>query len=88
MYGFFDGVFLGDKKYAKLNAVIDNYAEQYGVTDSAIAIAWLLRHPAKMQPVVGSTSKKRVAEICKASGVNLTRPEWYEIYRSAGNILP
>ncbi|MCL1858386.1 MAG: aldo/keto reductase [Oscillospiraceae bacterium] len=88
-YGFFEGAFLGNlEKFPKLNEVIDKYAKQYSVTNSAIAIAWLLRHPAKMQPIVGSTNKTRVAEICKASEVNLTKKEWYEIYLSAGNILP
>jgi len=88
-YGFFEGVFLDNvEKYPKLNETIDRYAKQYGVTNSAIAIAWLLRHPAKMQPIVGSTNKARVAEICKASDVVLTRQEWYDIYRSAGNALP
>jgi len=88
-YGFFEGVFLGNTdKFPKLNDVIDKYAAQYGVTNSAIAIAWILRHPAKMQPVVGSTNKKRVAEICEASNVVLTRQEWYDIYLAAGNILP
>ena len=88
-YGFFEGAFLGNlEKFPKLNEVIDKYAKQYNVTNSAIAIAWLLRHPAKMQPIVGSTNKTRVAEICKASDVNLAKKEWYEIYLSAGNILP
>ena len=88
-YGFFEGAFLGNlEKYPKLNEVIDKYAKQYDITNSAVAIAWLLRHPAKMQPVVGSTNKTRVAEICKASDVILTRQEWYDIYKSAGNILP
>ena len=90
-YGFFDGPFLGNsEKFPKLNEVIDKYAEQYNVTNSAMAIAWLLRHPAKMQPIVGSTNKTRVAEICKASevGANMTRQEWYDIYQSAGNTLP
>ena len=89
MYGFFDGVFLGNnEKFPELNKVIDKYANQYNITNSAVAIAWLLRHPAKMQPVVGSTNKTRVAEICKASEINLTRQEWYEIYLAAGNKLP
>jgi predicted oxidoreductase len=88
-HGFFEGAFLGNlEKFPKLNETIDKYAKQYGVTNSAMAIAWLLRHPAKMQPIVGSTNKTRVAEICKASGVNLTRQEWYDIYKSAGNTLP
>ncbi|MCL1794314.1 MAG: aldo/keto reductase [Oscillospiraceae bacterium] len=88
-YGFFEGAFLGNlEKFPKLNETIDKYAKQYSATNSAIAIAWLLRHPAKMQPIVGSTNKTRLAEICKASEINLARPEWYDIYKSAGNILP
>jgi len=81
-------VFLDNEKFPKLNETINKYCEQYGITNSAMAIAWLLRHPAKMQPIIGSTNKTRVAEICKASDVNLTRQEWYDIYKSAGNILP
>ena len=89
MHGFFAGVFLGDfEKFPELNKAIDKYADKYNVTNSAIAIAWILRHPAKMQPIVGSTDKTRVAQICKASEVALTRQEWYEIYLAAGNILP
>jgi len=90
-YGFFDGTFLGDsEKFPELNEIIDKYAKQYNVTNSVIAIAWLLRHPAKMQPIVGSTNKTRIAEICQASevGAKMTRQEWYDIYLSAGNTLP
>jgi len=90
-YGFFDGAFLGNsEKFPELNDVIDKYAKQYKVSNSAMAIAWLLRHPAKMQPIVGSTNKMRIVEICKASevGSKMTRQEWYDIYMSAGNILP
>ncbi|MCL2772997.1 MAG: aldo/keto reductase [Oscillospiraceae bacterium] len=88
-YGFFEGAFLGNlEKFPKLNEAIDKYAKQYNVTNSAMAIAWLLCHPAKMQPIVGSTNKTRVAEICKASDVNLTRQEWYDIYKASGNTLP
>ena len=54
----------------------------------AIAIAWILRHPAKIQPLVGTTNNQRLKDICKASQVELTRQEWYEIYRAAGNKLP
>lgn len=87
-YGFFEGVFLGSDKYPELNAKIDELAAKYAVTDSAIAIAWILRHPARMQPILGTTNKERVADIAKASDITLTRQEWYEIYRAAGNKLP
>ncbi|MBW9144995.1 aldo/keto reductase [Clostridium sp. CM028] len=59
-----------------------------GVSNTAIAITWILRHPAKIQPLVGTTNQKRLKDICKASQVKLTRIEWYEIYRAAGNKLP
>ncbi len=87
-YGFFDGVFLDNDKFPKLNRVIDRIASECGVTNSAVAIAWIMRHPANMQPIVGTTNVQRLKDICKASSVNLTREQWYEIYRAAGNILP
>jgi predicted oxidoreductase len=87
-YGFFSGVFLDNAKFPDLNQKIDEIAAAKGVTNTAIAIAWLLRHPAKMQPIVGTTNPKRLKDICKASDVSLSRPEWYEIYTAAGNKLP
>lgn len=87
-YGFFEGVFLDNDKFPELNQVIDRLAEAKNVTNSAIAIAWLLRHPAKMQPIVGTTNTKRLLEIAKASDIPLSREEWYEVYRAAGNKLP
>jgi len=87
-YGFFEGVFLDNDKFPELNQKIDEIALSRGVKNLAIAVAWLLRHPAHMQPVVGTTNPRRVKDICKASDVNLSRQEWYEIYRAAGNKLP
>jgi predicted oxidoreductase len=87
-YGFFEGVFLDNDKFLELNQKIDEIALSRGVANTAIAVAWLLRHPAHMQPVVGTTNPGRVRDICKASDVNLTRKEWYEIYLAAGNKLP
>ena len=87
-YGFFEGVFLDNDKFPELNQKIDEIALSRAVTNSAIAVAWLLRHPAQMQPVVGTTNPGRVRDICKASDVKLSRREWYEIYRAAGNKLP
>ena len=87
-YGFFEGVFLGNDKFPELNEVIGRLAAEKGVADTAIAIAWLLRHPASMQPIVGTTNTQRLLDIAKASDITLTRQEWYEIYRAAGNKLP
>lgn len=87
-YGFFEGVFLDNDKFPELNEKINEIAKLKGVANTAIATAWILRHPAKIQTVVGTTSPSRLKDICRASDVNLTRQEWYEIYRAAGNILP
>jgi Predicted oxidoreductase len=87
-YGFFEGVFLDNPKFPELNRKIDEIAAKYGVANTTIAIAWLLRHPAKMQPVIGTMNLDRLRDCCKASEVHLSREEWYEIYRAAGNILP
>lgn len=87
-YGFFEGVFLGSDKFPELNQKIDEIAGKYGVTNTTIAIAWLLRHPARMQPVTGTMNIERLKDCCKAADIRLTREEWYEIYRAAGNVLP
>jgi len=87
-YGFFEGVFLDNDKFPELNAKINEIAAAKGVTNTAIAIAWLLRHPARMQPIIGTTTPQRVKDSCQASNVTLTRPEWYAIYLAAGNELP
>lgn len=87
-YGFFEGVFLGNEKFSELNDAIDELAEKKGVTNTAIATAWILRHPAKIQTVVGSMNSSRIKDICKASRIELTREEWYKIYLAAGNKLP
>jgi predicted oxidoreductase len=87
-YGFFEGVFLDNDKFPELNRVINALAEANGVANTAIAIAWLLRHPAKMQPIVGTTNADRLKDMCKASDITLSRKEWYDIYLAAGNKLP
>lgn len=87
-YGFFDGAFLNNPKFPELNQKVDQIAASRGVTNTAIAIAWLLRHPAHMQPIIGTTNPGRVRDACKASAVKLTRQEWYDIYLAAGNKLP
>ncbi|WP_206917956.1 aldo/keto reductase [Alicyclobacillus suci] len=87
-YGFFEGVFLDNDKFPELNLKINEIADKYEVTNTTIAIAWLLRHPARMQPITGTTNVNRLKDCCKASDIYLTREEWYEIYRAAGNVLP
>ena len=87
-YGFFEGVFIGSDKYPELNKKLDELAEKYGVTATTIAVAWLLRHPANFQPIIGTMNLTRLADCVKACDIQLTRQEWYDIYLSAGNMLP
>ena len=87
-YGYFQGVFFGVPKYEALNAVINRIAEEKGVTNTAVALAWILRYPAKMQAVIGTTRPERIRESARACDFTLTRKEWYEIYLAAGNKLP
>ncbi|SDZ54543.1 aldo/keto reductase [Herbiconiux ginsengi] len=87
--GFFDGVFLGDREhYGELNDVLDDLAAAYGVTPTGIAVAWITRHPAQMQVVLGTTNPRRVADSAAGSDVRLTREEWYRLFRAAGHLLP
>ena len=87
--GFFDGVFLGDREnFADLNDALDDLAAQYGVTPTGIAVAWITRHPANIQVVLGTTNPGRVAESAAGSDVTLTRPEWYRLFTAAGHKLP
>ena len=87
-FGYFKGNFVGNEKFQALNQVLERLAIKYGVTSSTIAVSWILRYPAKMQAVVGTTNPKHLIEASQATNFNLTRKEWYEIYIAAGNDLP
>ena len=87
-FGYFKGNFVGNEKFQALNQVLERLAIKYGVTSSTIAVSWILRYPAKMQAVVGTTNPKHLREVSQAANFSLTRKEWYEIYLAAGNDLP
>jgi predicted oxidoreductase len=86
--GFSHGVFLGNPAYAELNEVIDRLAAAHDVTPLAIATAWITRHPAGMQVVLGTTTPQRVRDAAAGADLELSRPEWYELFRVAGHLLP
>jgi predicted oxidoreductase len=81
-------IYLNNNKYPELNAKINEYADKYSVEQETIVIAWILRHPAGMQPIVGTTNARRLESCVKACDVELTREEWYALYKAAGHILP
>ncbi|MCU1423213.1 MAG: aldo/keto reductase [Microbacteriaceae bacterium] len=86
---FFDGTFLGDRdNFAELNTAIDELAAKYDVPTSAIAVAWITRHPANMQVVLGTTSVEHLRDSAAGSEVPLTREEWYRLFTTGGHILP
>ncbi len=86
--GMFGGSFIDDPEFPALNKALEKLAEREGVTKTAIAIAWILRHPAKMQAIIGSMNPKHIEEACAASEVNLSHHDWYMLYLAAGKYLP
>lgn len=86
-YGMIEGVFLDNPDYPEINAKVNELAKKYNVSNNAIAVAWILRHPANMQVIVGSTNIERITGICKTDDFTLTREEWYALYLAGGNCL-
>lgn len=87
-YGMFKGVFIDNPDFPEMNKVLGELADQYNVTKSAIAIAWILRHPAKMQVISGTMNPVHLTEMAEACKISLTHEEWYRLYLSSGKFLP
>lgn len=87
-HGFFKGCFVDDPNFPELNAALQELADKYGVSKTAIAIAWILRHPAKMQAIAGTMNPEHLKDICQATTVELTHHEWYQLYLASGKKLP
>ena len=84
-----EGVFLGDtENFGELNGLIDELAGKYGVTPSALPVAWITRHPAGIQVIIGTTKPHRVTDSAAGSDVPLTRQEWYALFSAAGYDVP
>ena len=86
--GMFGGTFIDNPDFPELNKTLEKLAEREGVSKAAIAIAWILRHPAKMQAIIGTMNPEHVKDICAASNVELSHHDWYELYLAAGKYLP
>ena len=87
-FGFFEGNFLDHPDFPELNRCLDGMAEAFGCSPGAVAIAWILRHPAAMQAIIGTTDPARLAELSEAGRIALNKTEWYALHRAAGNRLP
>ena len=86
-YGIFEGTFLENPGYGALYTALEALAEKYRISKMGVAIAWILRHPANIRPILGSTKIQRIQEASKAAKVMLTKEEWYKLYCAAGHTL-
>ena len=87
-HGFFKGTFVDNPDFPELNKALGEVAEREGVSKTAIAIAWILRHPAQMQAIAGTMNPDHLRDICDASKVKLSHHDWYQLYLAAGKYLP
>ncbi|MFC6290317.1 aldo/keto reductase [Levilactobacillus angrenensis] len=87
-YGLFAGMFINDPKFPELNDKLQALADKYGVSKNGIATAWILRHPANIQVLLGTMNPEHIKDSAAGADVNLTKQEWYDIYFAAGNYLP
>ena len=87
-FGMFKGCFVDHPDFPELNKALEEIGEKYGVSKTAVAIAWILRHPAKMQAIAGTMNPDHLRDICAAAGVTLTHQEWYQLYLASGKFLP
>lgn len=85
---FFEGCFVDNPDFPELNSVLQELGEKYGVSKTAVEIAWILRHPAKMQAIVGTMNPEHLKDVCGAAAVELTHHEWYQLYLASGKFLP
>lgn len=86
--GMFGGSFIDNPDYSKLNETLKKIADRENVSKAAVAIAWILRHPAKMQAIIGTMNPDHIKDICAAGEASLSHHDWYELYLSAGKYLP
>jgi predicted oxidoreductase len=69
--------------------LLEEISKQRGVDRTVVALAWLLKHPAKIMPIIGSTNPERIREAVRATEIELTREEWYRLLTAArGEPLP
>ena len=87
-FGMFGGTFIDNPDFPELNKVLAELAERENVSKAAVAIAWILRHPAKMQAIIGSMNPEHIKDVCDAAAVSLSHHDWYALYLASGKFLP
>ena len=86
--GMFGGTFIDNPDFPELNKVLAELADRGRVSKTAIALAWILRHPAKMQAIIGTMNPDHIKDACDATMVELSHHDWYQLYLAAGKFLP
>lgn len=81
------GPFVGNEHFPELNAELTSLAGKYGSTPNGIAVAWILRHPAGIQPLLGSMTPERIRQMAAGADIELERRDWWSLYQAAGNPL-
>lgn len=86
--GMFGGTFIDNPAYPELNKALEEIGGREGVSKTAVALAWILRHPAKMQAIIGTMNPEHIKDACDSSEVRLSHHDWYALYLAAGKYLP
>ena len=87
-YGMFEGCFVENEKFPELNACLREMSRKYQVSSAAIALAWILRIPSRMQVITGTANPGHLMDACEAADITLSREDWYALYRACGYLLP
>ena len=87
-YGMFGGTFIDNPKFPELNQALFEIAARENASKAAVAIAWILRHPAKMQAIIGTMNPEHIRDICAACDVTISHHDWYALYLASGKFLP
>lgn len=83
-----NGTFINNDNYPKLNQVLENLSKKYQTNKNAVALSWILKHPANIMPIIGTTNPEHVKDSLDALNFELTRQEWYDLYTSCDKPLP
>ncbi|MBR5363074.1 MAG: aldo/keto reductase [Oscillospiraceae bacterium] len=86
--GMFGGTFIDNPDFPELNKALGEIAEREHASKAAVAIAWILRHPAKMQAIIGTMNPAHIKDICAAGDVTISHHDWYALYLASGKFLP
>lgn len=87
-YGMFEGNILHNEKFKETNLLLEQLASKYQVNKSSICLSFLLMLGENVSVVIGTTNKQHIIDSIDALKVKLTKVEWYNLYRSANNLLP